>query len=81
MHHFEQSKYKNAHKRQNTLITTAYPYIISTKYTDLHAKYKEGDKTSSIVTAYRVSIHFMSIFTAKCKKNSACMSAKIAQQA
>ena len=57
MHHFEQSKYKNAHKRQNTLITTAYPYIISTKYTDLHAKYKEGDKTSSIVTAYRVSIH------------------------
>ena len=57
MHHFEQSKYKNAHLRQNIPVTTAYPYILSTKYRDLQAKYKEGDKTSSIVTAFRVSIH------------------------
>ena len=71
MHHFEQSKYKNAHKGQNTLVTTAYPYIISTKYTDLHAKYKEGDKTSSIVTAYRVSIHpFYVNFHSKMQKKT-----------
>ena len=83
MHHFEQSKYKNAHKRQNTLITSAYPSIAPTKYTDLHAKYKEGDKTSSIVTAYRVSIHpfYVNFHRQMQKKNSACVSAKIAQQA
>ena len=50
MHHFEQSKHKIAHLRQNIPVATAYPCILSTKYRDLQAKYKEGDKTSSIVT-------------------------------